>query len=160
MKTRGDFGTSIHKLIELTLDGKAIDLSNYDEETNVTMKLFDDFTTDHDVKPKLLEQHLWLDLSKDYRYAGTVDFVGYVDGKLMILDWKTSKAIYDDYWLQLAAYIVALEALTGERVDSCGILHIRDGKKKFVVKSYKEMMDEFKVFKACLVVYNRYRVKK
>jgi len=160
MKKRGDFGTLIHKLIQVTLKGETVDLSNYDEEANVTMKLFDDFLTEHEIKPKLLEQHLWLELSKEYRYAGTVDFVGYVDGKLMILDWKTSKAIYDDMWLQLAAYIVALEAQTGERVDSCGILQIRDGKKKFVIRTYKEVMAEFKVFKACLVIYNRYRVKK
>lgn len=160
MKTRGDFGTRIHNLIQVVLSGETIDLSNYDEETNVTMKIFFDFLNDHEVKPELIEQYLWLKLSEDYRYAGTVDFVGYVDGKLMILDWKTSKAIYDDMWLQLAAYVVALEAQTGERVDSCGILQIRDGKKKFVVKSYKEMMEEFKVFKACLVIYNRYRVKK
>jgi len=160
MKTRGDFGTRIHKLVKIKLEGEKIDLSNYDEETNITMRMFDDFLAEHEIKPKLLEQHLWLELSEKYRYAGTADFVGYVDGKLMILDWKTSKAIYDDYWLQLAAYIVALEAQTGERVDACGILQIRDGKKKFVVKTYEEMMEEFKVFKACLVIYNRYRVKK
>jgi len=160
MKKRGDFGTRIHKLIEISLKGETVDLSNYDEETNVTMKIFKDFATEHELKPKLIEQHLWVKLSEDYRFAGTVDFIGYVDGKLMILDWKTSKAIYDDMWLQLSAYVFALEAQTGERVDACGILQIRDGKKKYVVKTYKEMMEEFKVFKACLVVYNRYRVKK
>lgn len=159
MKTRGDFGTRIHKLIEISLNGETVDFSNYNEETNVTMRLFNDFLNEHDIKPELIEQHLWFALSEKYRYAGTADFIGYVDGKLMILDWKTSKAIYDDMWLQLAAYVVALEAQTGERVDSCGILQIRDGKKKFVVKTYKELMEEFKVFKACLVIYNRYRVK-
>jgi len=160
MRKRGEFGTRIHKLIELSLKGKNVDLSNYDEETKITMRLFDDFTGEHEIKPKLLEQHLWVKLSDEYRFAGTVDFIGYVDGKLMILDWKTSKAIYDDMWLQLSAYVFALETQTGERVDSCGILQIRDGKKKLVVKSYKEMMEEFKVFKASLVIYNRYRVKK
>lgn len=157
MKKRGDFGTRIHKLIELSLKGEKIDLKNYDEETETTMKLFKDFSDEHELKPELLEQHLWFELSDKYRYAGTADFIGYVDGKLMLLDWKTSKAIYPDMWLQLSAYIVAFEAITGERIESCGILQIRDGKKKYVTKTYDEMMEEFKIFKACLVIHNKYR---
>jgi hypothetical protein len=157
MKKRGDFGTRIHKLIQITLNGEKVDLKNYDEETETTMKLFKDFLVEHDLQPELVEQHLWFKLSEKYRYAGTADFIGYVDGKLMLLDWKTSKAIYPDMWLQLSAYIVAFEALTGERLDGCGILQIRDGKKKYVTKTYEEMMEEFEVFKAALVIYNRYR---
>ena len=157
MRKRGDFGTRIHKLVEITLKGEKVDLKNYDDETQVTMKLFDDFQVEHDLKPELLEQHLWFKLSEEYKYAGTADFIGYVDGKLMLLDWKTSKAIYPDMWLQLSAYIVAFEALTGERIESCGILQIRDGKKKYVTKTYDEMMEEFKIFKACLVIHNKYR---
>lgn len=157
MKNRGDFGTRIHKLVQITLKGETVDLSNYDEETGTTMKIFRDFMLEHNLKPVMIEQHLWYELSEKYRYAGTADFIGYVDGKLMLLDWKTSKAIYDDMWLQLSAYIVAFEVQTGERIEECGILQIRDGKKKFVVKSYDEMMKEFEVFKAALIIYNRYR---
>lgn len=36
-------------------------------------------------------------------YAGTMDFVGRINGRLTILDFKTSKAIYDEAALQLAA---------------------------------------------------------
>jgi hypothetical protein len=154
MKKRGDFGTRIHKLIEITLNKEKVELNNYDEETQTTMRLFDVFLTEHDIKPELLEQHLWFKLSEEYRYAGTADFIGYVDGKLMLLDWKTSKAIYDDMWLQLSAYVVAFEAITGEKLEGCGILQIRDGKKKYVTKTYYEMMEYFKIFKACLLIHD------
>jgi len=32
-----------------------------------------------------------------------------VDGELILGDFKTSKAIYPEYWLQLAGYQIALE---------------------------------------------------
>lgn len=43
-------------------------------------------------------------VSEEYNYGGTLDCVGEVNGKLCLLDWKTSKALYPEYLLQLAAY--------------------------------------------------------
>jgi hypothetical protein len=37
------------------------------------------------------------------RYAGTTDLIGRVDGRINIVDFKTSKAIYDEAALQLSA---------------------------------------------------------
>lgn len=160
MTTQAKKGTRIHKLIKLVLEDEIVHhliLNHYlDKETQVTIKLFQDFLDEHDVKPECLEQHLW---SKDLGFAGTADFIGYVDGKLMILDWKTSKAIYDDMWLQLSAYVWALNELTGESVDAVGILQIRDGKKKFETRTYDEICSEFEIFEACLKIWKRYRVK-
>lgn len=167
MKIRGEFGSRVHSFIQLTLAGEDINIDSYDNEMIKTIDLFTDFLNEHDIKVKLLEQRLWLKFidnirheTEYYKYAGTADFIGYVDGKLMLLDWKTSKAIYPDMWLQIAAYVVAFENLTDEKIDSCGILHIRDGKKKFVVKTHDEIMEEFELFKAALVLYTKYRVKK
>jgi hypothetical protein len=42
--------------------------------------------------------------SARYRYGGTLDAVGMVEGKLALLDWKTSNAVYRDHLIQLAAY--------------------------------------------------------
>jgi hypothetical protein len=42
------------------------------------------------------------------RYAGRTDKFGRIDGKLGVLDIKTSGGIYDEFWLQLTAYEVAL----------------------------------------------------
>ncbi len=44
-------------------------------------------------------------VSEQYRYGGTIDAVAR-DGKgrLCLLDWKSSNAVYSDYALQLAAY--------------------------------------------------------
>lgn len=77
-----------------------------------------------------------------------------VDGKLMILDWKTSRGIYDEYWLQMAAYVQSFEELTGIKVDGVGILHIRDGEHQFVTKTYDEVMKFLPVFLAAQLIYN------
>jgi len=73
-----------------------------------------------------LNKKLWSD---EYGYAGTADFIGqytsnpdYLVGgwkahwkkpAFVVGDWKTSRDIYDEYWLQLAAYAWAFYELTG-----------------------------------------------
>lgn len=43
-------------------------------------------------------------LSEEYEFGGTVDCLAWIDDKFVIFDWKTSKGLYMDYLLQLAAY--------------------------------------------------------
>jgi hypothetical protein len=44
-------------------------------------------------------------VSEVYRFGGTLDAVAREpDGRLVLLDWKTSNGVYTDYLLQLAAY--------------------------------------------------------
>lgn len=54
-------------------------------------------------------------VSERYQFGGTVDAVGR-DGKgrIVLLDWKTSNAVYQDYLIQLAAYALLLEECAPE----------------------------------------------
>jgi hypothetical protein len=45
----------------------------------------------------------------DERYSGTVDAIVEMDGKIGVLDIKTSQAIYRDYCLQTSAYMAPLQ---------------------------------------------------
>jgi hypothetical protein len=56
-------------------------------------------------KPLLCEQAVW---SEVHEYAGTMDLLAEVNGRPTLLDWKTGKAIYDESFLQNAAYRHAL----------------------------------------------------
>jgi len=60
--------------------------------------------------------------SKKYGYAGTCDFYGYVDDALYLLDWKSSKDVYLDYFLQMSAYAEAICELTGKYPDRAGVV--------------------------------------
>lgn len=54
-------------------------------------------------KLEILEQEIPL-VSERYKFGGTPDAIGKVNGQLCLVDWKTSNGVYGDYLLQLAAY--------------------------------------------------------
>jgi hypothetical protein len=61
-------------------------------------------------------------ISKELGYAGTIDRIIDMDGEKILLDIKTSNAIYPSYWLQLAAYRSLLMNKAGIRVNKVAIL--------------------------------------
>jgi len=156
MKKRGSFGTTMHKLIEVSLmDGK-LDLSNYNEEMQESMELFYKEREKYNLKAESVEQRVWND---ELSVAGTVDFIGFADLKKLgkhahvIGDWKSSKTIYDDFFLQLAAYVFTFELMTGVKLDGAFILQIRDGVSTIEEKSYDELKCYFELFKHALEIF-------
>jgi len=68
---------------------------------------------------KLVEGQLW---SHDLEVAGTVDLVAEWDGKMAVIDWKTSRwskkrEHINSYFMQEAAYAVMFEERTGIPVE-------------------------------------------
>ena len=79
---------------------------------------------------RLLEKALY---SHKLKVAGTVDCVAEIDGKLAIIDFKTSrrpkkKEHIDDYFMQGCFYFWAYYEITGEMPDQITILiSVQDG---------------------------------
>lgn len=49
-------------------------------------------------------------VSEVYQFGGTVDAIGRdTKGRIVLVDWKTSNSVYQDYLIQLAAYALLLE---------------------------------------------------
>jgi hypothetical protein len=96
-----DYGTRFHKALE-------------DFFLDKTPEVQDDFRPGYDnfivwaaennVKPLHIEKTMF---SHKYGFAGTADFIGYVNGELMICDWKTSKRYDITYGWQLGALRLA-----------------------------------------------------
>jgi len=165
-ETRQVVGSKVHHLIELNLKGKKYNIKDYEEEIQTDLELFDDFKVECKLKPEGIEQHLW---SNTYGYAGTADFIGkykssekykvrghalkFTKLSRVILDWKTSRIISDEYWLQMAAYIMAFKELTGIKLEGAALVQIRFGKIKVREKTYDELELLFEVYKAVLVLY-------
>ena len=60
-----------------------------------------------------------------YEYAGTVDLIARdTDGRLVVVDWKRSKGLYDEHAYQVSAYTRAVEVLTGEDVASAYVVRL------------------------------------
>jgi hypothetical protein len=64
-------------------------------------------------------------LSREHGYAGTVDLIGTLNGRLAVLDIKTGRGVYPEYKLQLAAYAMARGEMTGHIPEVCMNLHVR-----------------------------------
>lgn len=56
-------------------------------------------------------------LSETHRFGGTLDFIGRLNGKLVLGDFKTSGAVYPEYLMQVAAYAKAYEETSGNKID-------------------------------------------
>jgi PD-(D/E)XK nuclease superfamily len=72
-------------------------------------------------RPVTMEHRLY---SREHDYAGTLDVVGEVDGQLAVVDWKTSKAIYDEMPLQAAAYAQAWSEMYDARVPDRWVIRL------------------------------------
>lgn len=64
--------------------------------------------------------------SRKHRFVGTLDKLARIDGKLTLLDWKTSKGIWPEYRFQTAGYVGAYEEETGERIAQRCLVRLRE----------------------------------
>lgn len=172
IETRQALGTHVHKLIELYLKGQKINLGTYETEIQEGMCKFYEFAKLANLEPEALEQRLW---SNAHDYAGTADYVGQYTSPVKFLvrghapkfpksafvvgDWKTSKDIYPQYWLQIAAYCFAFKELTGITPDGGFICRIRDGTLKVKEKTWDELQLEYKAFLSAVELHKwKYRL--
>lgn len=97
-------GTMIHEAVEGFLLGKNPEV---DPSIAPAYKAFLEFYEKNNIQvtPDGIERRI---VNYDHRYAGTIDALALLGGKLGVLDIKTSQAIYRDYSLQTSAYMDAL----------------------------------------------------
>lgn len=95
-----NIGKTVHKVIEEVEKGKPIELvTEYPEEVQNAVKGYFQWRKDKKIKDVQSEIKLRCDAFK-----GTFDRVCEANKKLILLDWKTSKAIYPESLLQAMAY--------------------------------------------------------
>lgn len=110
-----------------------------------------------EVEPILLETPL---IHERLGFGGTPDFYGKVEGELMLLDFKTGKGIYDEYFVQVAGgYLILLE----EHKHKVGAIHIlnipRSEDEAFQIKPLPH--DKWQVCKDIFLnCLNTYKLKK
>jgi hypothetical protein len=95
-------GTLIHETVEALLRKEDITVP---ELIKPAVAAFNNFYSNHLIVPLKIEERV---ISKKHHYAGTMDVLAEIDGRLGVLDIKTSVAIYRDYNIQTSAYIEAL----------------------------------------------------
>jgi len=107
-----DIGTQVHDAIEQYIKtGKDL-TGELKPEVENGFIAFLEWEKEH--VDKWLESEIKT-VNTKYGYGGTYDAIfQHKNGKIIMLDFKTSKAIYPENWLQLSAYKKARETLSGE----------------------------------------------
>ncbi len=149
-----EVGTLAHYLIMCHYKNEVADTSDFSENqvelAQNCLLSYANWESSHTVEPIMIETSM---VSEIYKYGGTFDFYGKLDGLLTLLDDKTGKALYPEAMYQLAAYKNLLEE-HGYPVEQCIALRIgREEGEGFEVKPGKNMDLAFRIFRSCLDLY-------
>jgi len=150
-----DIGTLAHQMIVDYFNKVETDTTEYSEsqidKAENCLLSFWEWEKQHKIEVILAETPL---ISMQYGYGGTIDCFCNLDGQPTLLDFKTGKAIYPEYFYQLAAYEQLL-AEAGHSFEVSRILRIgRDEDEGFEERSVGKLDKEFEVFIHCLSIYN------
>ena len=148
LETAAKRGTSVHNSIEIFLK---YGVRDYDPEFAGYADGFFEWWDNN--SPEVVGSEFRV-YHKLFSYAGTVDMLAYIDGKLCLIDFKTTyKLILKNCRVQLEAYLQALKT-HGIEIERKFILHLcKDGKWEFVECPAKDP-DALRVFMSCKSVYD------
>jgi|TARA_B100001094_G_C18173032_1_gene796294 genome maintenance exonuclease 1 len=114
-------GTKIHKICEDYINNEPLpELTLVEQETwNTFRPVVERIDNIHHVEPFMFSKHLGI--------AGQCDCIAEFDGKLSIIDFKTSRRVkthkqISSYFAQCAAYAIMYEELTGIPINRTVIL--------------------------------------
>ena len=126
----GKLGTEIHEIVELLSKGEPykhlVTAAN-----SAYVEQFKKFWKDFNPTLKYAEAIV---LNPDKLYAGTFDAIMEINGKTVLVDYKTGKNVYAETTLQTAAYrfaewmLVKDKVVPVPKVDHCMVLHLRPEK--------------------------------
>lgn len=144
-------GSMIHQWIEDYISGKNPPMP-VNNKIKSSVEQFLKWVGEYQVKFLKSENLVY---SKVGNYAGTFDFIAEIGGKKYIGDFKSSSGIWDEYWLQVAAYQQAyLEEFPTETID--GAMIVRLGKNnQLEVKTSEDYTKNVIAFNHALELYRR-----
>ena len=150
-------GTKVHEWIENFVKKEEV-AEVINPEMQSAIDQFMEFGNTYDVKFKASEQKVY---SKEYEYAGTFDGIieinkgnATISPGIYLMDIKTSKGIYPEYWLQLGAYYQAIKEekpktiIDGGAIIKCG----KDGTLEVATRTKKELIEDQEAFLSLLKV--------
>lgn len=148
-KAASDLGSAAHDIFERLARGETISDRAIHMDVKRHVRHFREFLEETQPEFLHLEETVWSDA---HQYAGSFDAIAVVDGETVVLDWKTSKAVYDSVALQLSAYRYADRIILADTGESVGVpemsggavLHVRPEGWQFVPVECGE--DVYRVF--------------
>lgn len=142
-------GTIAHQMVEARLRGEDYTPPTVDVETlgkaNGGFEAY--LTWERMTKVSIVHSEVSL-VSENYGYGGTLDAIGEFEGKRVLIDWKTSNSVYQDYLIQLAAYKTLWEENYPDHPIDGGFHLCRFGKEHgdFAHHYYPDLSDAWEQF--------------
>ncbi len=147
LRRAANFGTAVHKACEYN-DHGTLDLSTVDDAIMPYLDAWQQYLRDFRVEITNIELML---CSEKYQYAGTIDRVAIIGGKVTVIDIKTPVSTSPSWAIQTAAYRQLLEENNAKPIrERVSIQLTADATYKVV--NHADATD-FPVFLSALQVY-------
>ena len=168
VKKAAEEGTQVHELAEKYLLGEEMHFLSPNANPLYTVdvwKMFLRFVEFWETyNPILIETEVHL-FSDELKVAGTCDLIVEIDGKLWLLDIKTSNNIHSTYELQTAVYGQCYKECYGKDIDNYGILWLKSSKRTFkkdkfqgkgweIVENKRTLQENIEIFKMVKTIFN------
>ena len=147
-----DKGDLVHELIDSWNKGEAMEVP---KNVSAQVNQFVGFVMDR--KPRFIENEVTM-WSRQYRYAGTADWIAEIDGFTCLGDNKTGKRVYEEVGLQLSAlahcdFIIRPdgEEIPVPPISRLLVLHIRPRSWKLIPVNHDE--ENWSAFRAARLIY-------
>lgn len=147
-------GTLAHELVQAHLQKYEVDKRAFSpvqvELAENSLLSFYEWVKRHKIKPIVCEEPM---VSEKRKYGGTVDCYCMLDDVPTLLDFKTGKQIYEEYFVQTSAYKELLLE-HGYPVERVQILRIgRDETEGFEERAITDTSKYFRIFENLLDIY-------
>lgn len=150
-----DLGTRAHQAINALIDGGTMDLT---EDVKPAVDGFLKFIEESNLKIEHGDRKI---ISMKYGYGGSLDALGLENGRIVVVDFKTSSAIYPEYGLQVAAYCQAFQETYGlDYLPEAYILRLGKTKPEFEFRKVESLDKCLKWFLNALELYQFQKTEK
>lgn len=154
LKNAGKRGTRVHEATQLLEEGLELQRETYTLDEWQLLMAF--VKWHHEFAPKVvfIEKSL---VSDKLKTGGTCDRIYEIGGATTLLDIKTSSAIHENYYVQVAVYAKLAELELKIPIEQTAILRLTDRRKdgyEFKVRNKEEWHNDFKLFKPIQELWN------
>lgn len=154
LQDAGKRGTRVHEATQLLEEGQELIREMYALDEWECLMGFVAWHAENKPQVGFIEHSL---ISDKLKTGGTIDRIYTIDGRITVLDIKTSNAIHGNYWVQAATYAKMAEMNLDLKVDQTAILRLTDRRKdryEYKVRDRSEWLEDFKLFKPLQAIWN------
>ena len=107
----GDIGKQAHAMIEAAIHGQPVLVESFATASPPAVEAYNAFLRWREqTKIDIVGTEIPL-VSEVHRFGGTLDALGKMDERVVLLDWKSSNSIHPEYLAQIGAYTLLVEEL-------------------------------------------------